>query len=62
MLRESVCVCVHVPAICKEELQVSHVDLPQRNIVALSQRQSYSVHSVVQCPKHTNREIRFHSL
>lgn len=47
-------VCVHVPAIGKEELQVSHVDLPQRNIVALGQRESNSVHSIIQCPKHTN--------
>lgn len=48
-------VCVHIPAICKEELKVSHVDLPQRNTVALSQRQSDSVHTVIQCPKHTQR-------
>lgn len=66
-----VCVCVraHLPAICKEELEVSHVDLPQRNTVALSQRQSDSVHAVIQCPKHTDAQaewrkmmIRFHSI
>lgn len=53
-----VCVCVHVPAICKEELEVSHVDLPQRNTVALCQRQSDSVHAVIQCPKHTRTHMQ----
>lgn len=57
MLRERlrhvhICVFVHIPAICKEELEVSHVDLPQRNTVALRQRQSNFVHTVIQCPKH----------
>lgn len=64
-LCEDVCVCVHVPAICKEELEVSHVDLPQRNTVALSQRQSDSVHVVLQRPKHVERRkimIRFHHI
>lgn len=46
------CECVHVPAICKEELEVSHVDLPQRNTVALCQRQGDSVHAVIQRPEH----------
>lgn len=62
------CVCAHVPAICKEELQVSHVDLPQGNTVALCQRQRDSVHAVIQCPKHMythkqrgrKRMIKFH--
>lgn len=45
--------CVCIPAICKEELEVGHVDLPQRNTVALSQRQSDSVNTIIQCPKHT---------
>lgn len=62
----TVYVCT-VPAICKEELQVSHVDLPQRNTVALGQRQSNSVHAVIQRPTHTQTNadggkimIRFH--
>lgn len=45
---------VHVPAISEEELQMSHVDLPQRNAVALCQRQSYFVHAVIQCPAETD--------
>lgn len=57
-VRICVCVCVHVPAICKEELEVSHVDLPQRHTVALRQRQSDSVHAVIQCPKHTQTKRR----
>lgn len=47
-------VFVHVPAISEEELQMSHVDLPQRNAVALCQRQSYFVHAVIQCPAETD--------
>lgn len=31
------CVCVTVPAICEEKLEVSHVHLPQRHAVALCQ-------------------------
>lgn len=42
--------CV-LPAICEEKLQVSHVDLPQRNAVTLCQRQSDSVHAVIQSPE-----------
>lgn len=40
-------VFVHVPAIGEEELQMSHVDLPQRNAVALRQRQSDFIHAVI---------------
>lgn len=43
-------VFVHVPAIGEEELQMSHVDLPQRNAVALRQRQSDFIHAVIQGP------------
>ena len=53
-----VCVCVLVPAICKEELEVSHVDLPQRNTVALRQRQSDSVHAVIQRPEHIRTHMQ----
>lgn len=63
MVFELVCVCV--PAICEQELEVRHVDIPQRNTVALCQRQSDPVHTVIQCPKHTQAKrrkimMRFH--
>lgn len=40
-------VFVRVPAISEEELQMSHVDLPQRNAVALRQRQGDFIHAVI---------------
>lgn len=49
-------VFVHVPAIREEELQMSHVDLPQRNAVAPGQRQSDSVHALIQGPAETHTE------
>lgn len=59
-----VCVCMCVPAVCKEELEVSHVDLPQWNIVALRQRQGDSVHTVIQSSKHrhTSRQEENHQI
>lgn len=44
------CVCVTVPAICEEKLEVSHVHLPQRHAVALCQWHSNFVHVVIQSP------------
>lgn len=47
---------VRVPAVGEQELQMSHVDLPQRNAVALRQRQSNFIHAVIQGPAQTDRK------
>lgn len=46
---------VRVPAVGEQELQMSHVDLPQRNAVALRQRQGDFIHAVIQGPAQTDR-------